>query len=276
MNDKALSNAEMELTQKIQMHFPRGVITVGVLQKWSGCPKEVLTARLTEAFGRFPEPAVEPVSLFDHIGVLDFPGLSAFNTDIFFTTDTPEGAAVKFTYVGENFNTWFGGMKVAATGAIRLSLDRLRAGAYDLDANGEGIIKEIGDENCNQSLAVIRWHIESGLAKKSNWYAGYFLDKGGVRRAVGWNWRGRGWRVAGISCKSAAQPIAAMPTSPARLPTTVWASMNSTWQTSKPKPSLFTPPARPARPRESSSNNINSWLMHSRSRVGTAIRRPTG
>jgi hypothetical protein len=66
----------------------------------------------------------------------------------------------------------------------------LRVRSYDPD-----ITEEIGDENCDQSLAVIRWHIESGLAKKTGWYAGYFLDKSGVRRAVHWGWDGGGWLV---------------------------------------------------------------------------------
>ncbi len=50
MNDKTLSRVELELTQKIQMHFPCGVIPVHILQAWNGCSKEVLTARLLEVF----------------------------------------------------------------------------------------------------------------------------------------------------------------------------------------------------------------------------------
>lgn len=194
MSDKALSNAELELTQKIQMHFPRGVISPEVLGKWNGCSKEALTVRLTEAFSQFSESIVETVLLFEHITTLNFPGLPAFNTDSFFTTDTPEDAKVKFTYVGENFANWFGGTEVMATPACKLSLDRLRTDAYDLDEKGEGVIKEIGEENCDQSLAIIRWHIESGQAKKNGYYAGYFLDKSGARRAVSWNC-GSGWNV---------------------------------------------------------------------------------
>lgn len=57
MDDKALNNAELELTQKIQMHFPRGVISGETLRKWNGCPIEVLSARLTETFSQFPVEA---------------------------------------------------------------------------------------------------------------------------------------------------------------------------------------------------------------------------
>lgn len=128
--------------------------------------------------------------LFDHVGDLAFPGMKAFKTDSFFTTDTPKGAKVEFVYVGPNFTNWFGGMEVVGTESSKLSLDRLRGDSYDPD-----ITKEIGEENCDQSLAVIRWHIENGKAKKNRWYAGYFKDSSGVRRAVHWIWFDDGWRV---------------------------------------------------------------------------------
>ncbi|GEM_PF-4414990 len=132
-------------------------------------------------------------SLFDHLTTLAFPGMSTFNTDSFFTTDTPKGAKAKFTYVGPNFTSWFGDMEVKATQPVKLSLDHLRGDSYDPD-----ITKEIGEENCDQSLAVIRWHIESGQAKKDRWYTGYFLDKKSLRRAVSWNWNGSGWSVRAL------------------------------------------------------------------------------
>ncbi len=52
MSDKAtLSNAELELTQRIQMHFPRGVLSAEILKQWNGCPAEIITAVITRAFG---------------------------------------------------------------------------------------------------------------------------------------------------------------------------------------------------------------------------------
>ncbi len=53
MNDKALSNAALELTQKIQMHFPRN-IAPEVLTTWNGCPVDILTEHLTRVFGVVP------------------------------------------------------------------------------------------------------------------------------------------------------------------------------------------------------------------------------
>lgn len=132
----------------------------------------------------------EKLPLFDHVTNLNFPGMSAFNTDDFFTTETPKGSTVKFSSIGENFKECFGNMEVLATQPTELSLDRLRGNSYDPD-----ITKEIGEENCDQSLAVIRWHLESGWAKDNPWYAGYFIDKNGLRRGVHWNWDGDGWHV---------------------------------------------------------------------------------
>ena len=52
MSDKAnLSNAELELTQRIQMHFPRGVLSAEVLKQWNGCPAEIITAAVAKVFG---------------------------------------------------------------------------------------------------------------------------------------------------------------------------------------------------------------------------------
>ena len=58
MNDTALNNVTLELTQKIQMHFPRD-INPSTFAFWNGQPKEVISAKLLDAFGRIPE---EPVS----------------------------------------------------------------------------------------------------------------------------------------------------------------------------------------------------------------------
>jgi len=55
MSDKTLSNTELELTQKIQMHFPRGVISPDVLRQWNSCFAERITSRLIEAFSSEPE-----------------------------------------------------------------------------------------------------------------------------------------------------------------------------------------------------------------------------
>lgn len=45
MSDKTLTNTELELTQRFQLHFPRG-IDPRIVQEWNGYPKEMLTTYL--------------------------------------------------------------------------------------------------------------------------------------------------------------------------------------------------------------------------------------
>ena len=53
MSDKALNPATLELTQKIQLHFPRG-IRAEILCDWNGAPAELISAKLLELFGNSP------------------------------------------------------------------------------------------------------------------------------------------------------------------------------------------------------------------------------
>lgn len=45
-----ISNQELELTQKIQLQFPRGVIPSEILKYWENCPPDVLRLVLRDAF----------------------------------------------------------------------------------------------------------------------------------------------------------------------------------------------------------------------------------
>jgi hypothetical protein len=45
-----ISNQELELTQKIQLQFPRGLIPPEVLTYWENCPSDVLQIVLRDAF----------------------------------------------------------------------------------------------------------------------------------------------------------------------------------------------------------------------------------
>lgn len=100
-NGKALSNSALELTQKIQMHFPRD-IDPEVLRFWNGCSKEIITAACVKAFAEIPvnfkEPSAEIV-----IPLLDFSGEGfslpaigeAFEAAKHFIVNTAEDAEVK-------------------------------------------------------------------------------------------------------------------------------------------------------------------------------------
>lgn len=53
MSDKTLTADELQLTQKIQLHWPRG-IDPKVLRTWNGGSKEVLVGALISVFGQLP------------------------------------------------------------------------------------------------------------------------------------------------------------------------------------------------------------------------------
>jgi len=45
-----ISNQELELTQKIQLQFPRGLIPSEILSYWENCPSDILRIILRDAF----------------------------------------------------------------------------------------------------------------------------------------------------------------------------------------------------------------------------------
>ncbi|MDO8604699.1 MAG: hypothetical protein Q7K40_04900 [bacterium] len=51
-NKASLSNTELELTQRIQMFFPRGVIPTEILAQWNGCSGVDLTATILDTFSK--------------------------------------------------------------------------------------------------------------------------------------------------------------------------------------------------------------------------------
>ena len=59
---KALSPAELELTQKIQLFFPRGRISLKTLQRWNGCSKELIQRELLRLFAHPPKGTEKPKS----------------------------------------------------------------------------------------------------------------------------------------------------------------------------------------------------------------------
>ena len=54
MSDKALSGAELELTQRFQTHFPHGEVPIETLRRWNSKPKEEISAFLKHALQREP------------------------------------------------------------------------------------------------------------------------------------------------------------------------------------------------------------------------------
>ncbi len=55
MNDKALTNAELELTQKFQTHFPRGKVNPVQMTRWIGCKADLVSQVLESVLAESPE-----------------------------------------------------------------------------------------------------------------------------------------------------------------------------------------------------------------------------
>ncbi|OGC04397.1 hypothetical protein A2276_08635 [candidate division WOR-1 bacterium RIFOXYA12_FULL_43_27] len=199
MSDKALiSDAELELTQKIQMHFPRGVIPAEVLMKWNGCPKDIITAKLTEVFGQSPMAEL----LLDPVGTVIIPATtSRFIACEKFVCDTSRKAEARISYLGDFFTECFlgdDGKVEEPIGKQTLRYARLKKASVD-----DPIITEQGGEAKVETTLTEMFSLmekqkdgEAGVLL-NNGYANifYIRDKNGVLRAALVLWFGDGWRV---------------------------------------------------------------------------------
>ncbi len=200
MSDKALNNAELELTQRIQMHFPRG-ISSEVLARWNGCPKEVITARLAEVFENEPvpdqvrleRPLLIPVGTATVVATT-----TSFVARDRFVVNTKKNAPVKISYLGDNFNDWFLGKEEQPFGGSTLNHRKLSRSSVD-----GPIIAELGGEAKAEttltelfSLMEAQKNSESGPLLMDG-YANifYIREAKGVLRTVGAFWDGGGWSV---------------------------------------------------------------------------------
>src|SRR3989344_8520458 len=201
MSDKALSNAELELTQRIQMHFPRGAIPSEVLMRWNGCSVEILTARLAQVFKEIPvSPAPQP--LLELVSTIMIPAMTGkFVAKEKFVRDISRKAKVKVSYLGDNFTAWF----LSGDGKIEdpiteqtLRYQKLRQSSVD----GPIIIELGGEAKAETALSEMfslmekQKNGEDGVLL-NNGYANifYIKDNAGVLRTVYVFWYDDGWDV---------------------------------------------------------------------------------
>ena len=190
MSDKALNSAMLELTQKIQLHFPRN-INADILTAWNGCPKETLTEKLMEIFGKNP-PSISPEFLIDFIGTFIVPATTKpFIAREHFIIDTSKKAKVRISYLGDNFKENFLGKIEESFAGSTLRYGRLKKSSVDAP-----IIAELGGEvkaetSLAEMFALMRQQPsgESG-ALLTNGYANifYIRDKNRMLWAVYCNW----------------------------------------------------------------------------------------
>ncbi|MEK7181127.1 MAG: hypothetical protein AAB738_02210 [Patescibacteria group bacterium] len=197
-SDKALNPATLELTQRIQVLFPRD-IDADVLQAWNGTPGEVISTRLRETFGKAPEPAAppEPQPLLDFVGTTTISATTEpFIAKDRFKQDTSRKAKPKISYLGDNFKAWFLKKTEQPISQTMLRSQRLVKASLD-----QPIIAELGDEAKSETtlseifaLISLQSNGENGVLL-TNGYANIFYvrDVNGVLRAVRVYWCDDGW-----------------------------------------------------------------------------------
>ena len=199
-SDKALNGATLELTQRIQVHFPRN-IKPDILRVWNGLPRERLEDALREVFGKLPRIN----ELLKQIGAIGMPQSDEkFVVSERFARNTGPNVPVKILSVDSNFKKWFWGMDSPF-------LKKEVIGFYDLqyDSLDAPIITELECKtavdiaiNFAELYILMKRHadgerlilFDKGEVKGNIFYV---LDKQGILRSVNIQWdnKERGWEI---------------------------------------------------------------------------------
>ena len=209
MSDKALNRATLELTQKIQMHFPPD-IDPDIVQAWNGCPKEVISANLAGIFGKMPEMVTskQPELLLEPIGTVNVPATTErFVAKDCFVKDISRKAKVKISYLGGNFVAWFLGKTEEPIPETTLRYAKLRKPSAD-----GPIIAELGGA-AKIETTLIEAHAlmakqpegEDGVLFNNGWANIFYIqDINSTLRTVSVFWYDVGWRVNASSVEDPA------------------------------------------------------------------------
>lgn len=197
MGNKTLSSAELELTQKMQMHFPKGVLTDEILRQWNGCSANLITDRLLKAFSVAPgiNVIIKPEPILELIGTVTVPAMN-------------EGTVVKDyidalrkkrkVYTWGDFEKWFFGKKIEPISKSELRHHKLRRGSADGPIIAELGGKEKAETTLREMFVLMEMQAngEDG-ALLTDGYANifYIRDINGVLRAVDCHWSDGGWSL---------------------------------------------------------------------------------
>lgn len=203
-NKTCLTNAELELTQKMQMHFPRG-LDPEIVRAWNGCTKEVLIARLEEVFGKMPVN-IKPEKLLEFIGTVTIPARTEkFVARDRLIVDTSKKAKVKISFIGDNIKNNFLGKIEEPTDEstlcygklLRRSVDKLIIANLGCEVESESTLSEMF--GCME----LQPDGKEGVLL-TNGYANifYIRDSAGVLWAVYCYWHDDGWGVNAYSVES--------------------------------------------------------------------------
>ncbi len=195
MSDKTLSNTELELTQKIQMHFPRDV-DPEIIKAWNGAKKEVIVSAIADVFGKMPQKS----SILKFTGIVNISATTEkFVARDRFVIDTSDGALAKIWDLGDRFQEEF-------LDKIEEPIDKTSLQYHKLVKNSvdDRIIAELGGEGKIEvtlaemfSLMKNQGNGEKGGTLIANGYASIFYIRNtvGVLRAVYCDWYDDGWYV---------------------------------------------------------------------------------
>jgi len=213
-DDKALNRAELELTQRMQVHFPVGVFSPEVLAQWNSCPKEVLTRALQGMVEAGPVEVVQNQSLLLHLVSTVYVSAHAeqFVAKTAFVLNTKRRAPVKISYLGDNFISWFLRDEGKTENPPRLTDGQvaeqtLRYHTLQRSSVDTPIIAELGGEGKVEttltelfSLMQKQKHGGKGSLLINGWANIFYIrDINGVLRAVSVSWDGGGWGVSAVS-----------------------------------------------------------------------------
>ena len=185
-SDTALNNATLELTQKIQLHFPRD-IDPEVLRLWNGCSKETITAVLTQTFGKIPASAAKP----------ELPLLVSRGAIGVGVTKAPFVVSEKFTeangiWTSQTFRDEFFGIVEEPFAGSTLNCGTLSRWTAD-----DQIITRLGGKIAAEITLTEMFTVLSELRKCSEkgWLLFYVKNKKGSLCVVRVHWEDDGWHM---------------------------------------------------------------------------------
>lgn len=201
MRDKtSLTRAELELTQRIQLHFPEN-IDPAIIQKWNNCKKEVLAARLMELF-----LAKSPSHVLVLLNTVRIPvGYKSFDARDYFVIDKSSKAKVKISSVNEAFKKNFQGKVEEVMGDAVLYRHQMIRSLI-----GGAIVAELGGE---KFVEVKLYGMFAAMEMQPNGESGLLDNRGNTniffirdikRRlwAIACSWNEGGWSIAAYSLNS--------------------------------------------------------------------------
>lgn len=201
MSDKTFTKAELELTQKMQVHFPWGEYSPEALRMFNGCKAEEITARQKKIFDEWIAERLLALLYTTHLPAIT----GDFIVKEKFTSNNTE---VKLSHIGKEFLLYFGDVVEKPIGESELNVQQLKKNSVD-----GPIIAELGGSEKAVIFLQQIWLKMSELQVKGEtdgWYIAYREDKvrfpeddpfaytnkkgeRSVLRAVGFDWDGGGW-----------------------------------------------------------------------------------